>query len=86
MSENRCVCCNAVISEGRQCCPACVAKYMDQESRFRYRGKATLANSAILEKTGTLTEMTQWADWVLQGDDIREINIWRLKDGEKAVE
>ena len=33
MSENRCVCCGAVIPEGTQVCPKCTKEYWNHEAR-----------------------------------------------------
>lgn len=42
MSENRCVCCGAIIPEGTQVCPKCTKEYWNHEakvSRNARRGK-----------------------------------------------
>ena len=34
MSENRCVCCGAVIPEGTQVCPHCMKDYWNHEAKI----------------------------------------------------
>lgn len=79
MSENRCVCCGAVIPEGRQCCPDCVNKTMDAQRKARFDGVATRRDGTTIEKHGTLEEMTKWADWVMASDQITEISIREVR-------
>lgn len=82
--ENRCVCCGAVIPEGRQCCPVCANKFMEEGRKVLYNGVAKCQNGkTIAKKGGTLEEMTRWADDVLFSGDIIEISIREAKRGKK---
>lgn len=78
MSENRCVCCGAVIPEGRQCCPICVDKYMEQERRAVFKGVAVTKDGEMIDHSGTFEEMTKWADRMKKETGSNNINIWRL--------
>lgn len=64
MDENLCVCCGAVIPEGRQICPACAEKCL---------GEAFKKGKMISSCEGTFDEVAAWADRT----DADEINIRR---------
>ena len=78
MSENRCVCCGEVIPEGRQCCRECVDKYMENERKARYTAVALKKDGTQEESSGTLAEMTKWADKMWAANKVTEINIRRI--------
>lgn len=77
MSENRCVCCGEVIPEGTQTCKTCVRKYMEQERQVIFSAVATLKNGKQKYNSGTLQEMTEWADEMMKASNAVEINIRR---------
>ena len=74
MSENRCVCCGEIIPEGKQVCPNCSAK---SDKKERYVGYCTI-DKLIFTSSGTLKEMTDWAEKQLT-KGARDISIWLEK-------
>ena len=78
MSENRCVCCGEIIPEGMQTCRRCVDKYMEQERSAMFTAVAK-GNGKELYNKGTLSEITAWADEVMNKEKITEINVRRIE-------
>ena len=78
MSENRCVCCGEIIPEGRQTCKRCVEKFMEKERSARFSAVAK-GNGKELFNSGTLVEMTAWADEVMKNEKITDISIRRIE-------
>ena len=77
MSENRCVCCGEIIPEGVQVCKQCVHDYMEQERKARFNAVAKTKAGKEFLNSGTISEMTVWADKMMQTQDISEISIRR---------
>lgn len=72
--EERCVCCNEVIPEGRHVCPACENKL--------WRGD--LCNAVIrtedneyIYKNGTMEEISEWIK-IMANPNVAEIQIKKI--------
>ena len=72
--EERCVCCGAVIPEGRQICAEC-----GQAVGAFYVGYV-LQDGLKFTHSGTQQEMIDWFDREFIKPGTREIRIWRVDE------
>jgi len=78
MSE--CVCCGAIIPEGRQVCPDCEIKTRKNEER--YNAFVTYPDGERHFGSGTMKEIAKWVEVeLLAGAD--EFHMQKVKAGDK---
>jgi hypothetical protein len=75
MSEDRCVCCGEIIPEGVQVCPICCVNY----PHAIYTVKVIKDGSVIDSITGSMNEVTNFADFAIRKNAGCEISIVRKK-------
>ena len=75
MSEDRCVCCGSVIPEGTHVCQNC----RENKNMHLYSVTAKISGEEIGTMTGTLTEVTNWAESKIRSKGNVEINIRRVE-------
>ena len=77
-NAEKCVCCGAVIPEGRQVCPSCEGKKMANEKRlidaYQFRGKHEVA-----EVNGKLCSVICYAD-IVNAPTVDAVEVVRCKD------
>ena len=71
MSENRCVCCDAIIPEGIQVCARC------QKGRDEYGARAIMKDGSDIYNHGSYENIVKWSNGMVNRDDVIEVRFWR---------
>ena len=74
MSENRCICCGAVIPEGLQVCPSCE----QSPANGPYEAVITDRYNFGYRCVGPMAEVSKWAEAILQTGVSGEVKIRRV--------
>ena len=69
MSENLCVCCGAVIPEGRQVCASCISK-RKKNMDMVYKAQAYSKSGSIYRTSGNQDGVIAWVDKMMLRDDV----------------